>query len=54
MGRYNLAVLPDGQKRPVCIVLGDKYGRVPKHESSKPGAAVLNRELPVSAVWRWP
>ncbi|WNG20956.1 serine/threonine protein kinase [Cystobacter fuscus] len=54
MGRYSLAVLPDGRKFPVCIVLGNPDGRVPKFESSKPGAAVLNREFPVSAVWRWP
>jgi serine/threonine-protein kinase len=54
MGRYTLAVLPDGRKRPVCIVLGNPDGRVPMREGSKAGAAVLNRELPVSAVWRWP
>jgi serine/threonine-protein kinase len=54
IGRYTLAVLPDGRKYPVCIVLGDQYGRVPKHESSKDGAVVLNRELPVTAVRRWP
>ncbi|WP_257463360.1 serine/threonine protein kinase [Archangium lipolyticum] len=54
MGRYTLAVLPDGRKYPVCIVLGDWDGRVPKHEGSKEGATVLNRELPVSAVQRWP
>ncbi|MCY1083422.1 serine/threonine protein kinase [Archangium lansingense] len=55
MGRYTLAVLPDGRKYPVCIVLGDPSdGRVPLHEGSKAGAGVLNRELPVSAVWRWP
>ncbi|WP_257458314.1 serine/threonine protein kinase [Archangium lipolyticum] len=54
LGRYTLAVLPDGRKYPVCIVLGDRDGRVPKWEGSKEGAAVLNRELPVSAVPRWP
>ncbi|WNG23785.1 serine/threonine protein kinase [Cystobacter fuscus] len=54
MGRYTQAVLPDGRKYPVCIVLGDGDGRIPKEESSTPGAAVLARELPVSAVWRWP
>jgi hypothetical protein len=55
LGRYTLAVLPDGRKYPVCIVLGDPSdGRVPKVEGSKPGAAALARELPVSAVWRWP
>jgi len=54
LGRYTQVVLPDGRKYPVCIVLGDTDGRVPKSEGSKPGAAVLARELPVSAVWRWP
>ncbi|ATB39148.1 serine/threonine protein kinase [Cystobacter fuscus] len=54
MGRYTLAVLPDGRQYPVCIILGDHVGRVPKLEGSKEGAAVLSRELPVSAVWSWP
>ncbi|WP_052518223.1 serine/threonine protein kinase [Archangium violaceum] len=53
MGRYTLAVLPDGRKYPVCIALGDRYARVRTHEGSKEGAVVLNRELPVSPVWRW-
>jgi serine/threonine-protein kinase len=54
LGRYTLAVLPDGRKYPVCIVLGERDGRVRKWEGSKEGAALLNRELPVSAVQRWP
>ncbi|HEX8436007.1 hypothetical protein [Archangium sp.] len=54
LGRYTLAILPDGQKRPVCLVLGGHDGRVAKGAGSKPGAAVLARELPVSPVWRWP
>jgi serine/threonine-protein kinase len=55
MGRYTLAVLPDGRKYPVCIVLGaPDDGRVPPHEGSKPGAAMLNRQQVVSAVKRWP
>ncbi|HEX5754573.1 MAG TPA: serine/threonine protein kinase, partial [Archangium sp.] len=54
LGRYTLAVLPDGQKHPVCIVLGGEDGRVPLEEGSKPGALVLARELPLTAVWRWP
>ncbi|QRN97411.1 protein kinase [Archangium violaceum] len=54
LGRYTQAVLPDGRKYPVCIVLGDRDGRVPMVEGSKPGATVLARELPVSPVWRWP
>jgi serine/threonine-protein kinase len=54
-GRYTLAVLPDGRKYPVCIVLGNPGdGRVPKLEGSKPGAIILPRNLPVSAVQRWP
>jgi serine/threonine-protein kinase len=53
MGHYTLAILPDGRKYPVCIVIGNPDGRVEKLEGSKPGAAVMNRELPVSAVWRW-
>lgn len=54
LGRYTLAVLPDGQKHPVCLVLGGEDGRVPTGEGSKLGAVRLPRELPVSAVWRWP
>jgi len=54
LGRYTQAVLPDGRKYPVCIVLGDVDGRMPKSEGSKPGAAVLARDLPVSPVGRWP
>jgi serine/threonine-protein kinase len=54
LGRYTQAVLPDGRKYPVCIVLGNDDGRVPKAEGSMPGAAVLARELPVSVVERWP
>ncbi|WP_257463256.1 serine/threonine protein kinase [Archangium lipolyticum] len=54
LGRYTQTVLPDGRKYPVCIVLGDTDGRVKKEEGSKPGAAVLARELPVSPILRWP
>jgi serine/threonine-protein kinase len=55
MGRYTLAVLPDGRKYPVCIVLSDPDdGRVPKSEGSKPGATLMGKDLPVSPVWRWP
>ena len=54
LGRYTLAVLPDGQKHPVCFVLGGQDGRVPKGAGSKPGAVRLPRELPVSSVWSWP
>ena len=54
LGRYTLAVLPDGQKHPVCLVLGGEDGRVPTGEGSKPGAVRMPREFPVSPVWRWP
>jgi serine/threonine-protein kinase len=54
LGRYTQAVLPDGRKYPVCIVLGGKDGRVPKGAGSEPGAARLGRALPVSPVRRWP
>jgi serine/threonine-protein kinase len=54
LGRYTLAILPDGRKYPVCIVLGNPDGRVTKAEGSKPGASILARELPVSPVRRWP
>ncbi|NRD45963.1 serine/threonine protein kinase [Corallococcus exiguus] len=52
--RYTEARLPDGRTYPVCIVLGGPEGRVRKLPGSKSGATVLPRELPVSAVWRWP
>jgi len=54
MGRYTLAVLPDGRKYPVCIVLGDRDGRIVMEEGSKPGAYILGRTVPVSVVWYWP
>jgi serine/threonine-protein kinase len=54
LGRYTEALLPDGRKLPVCIVLGGPEGRWRKLPGSKPGAVRLPRELPVSAVWRWP
>ncbi|WNG13251.1 serine/threonine protein kinase [Cystobacter fuscus] len=54
MGRYTQAVLPDGRKFPVCIVLGDRDGRIPMADDSKPSAFLLSRNVPVSAVWRWP
>lgn len=53
IARYTEARLPDGRTYPVCIVLGGPEGRVRKLPGSKPGATVLPRELPVSAVWRW-
>ncbi len=55
MARYTEALLPDGRKFPVCIVLGGpREARWPKLPGSKPGAALLPREVPVSAVSFWP
>jgi serine/threonine-protein kinase len=54
MARYSEAKLPDGRTHPVCIVLGGFDGRVRVAPGSKEGAAVLPRELPISAVERWP
>jgi len=54
IGRYTKALLPDGRKVPVCIVLGGIQGRIPKFPGSKPNAVQLPREVPVNAVWRWP
>ena len=54
LGRYTLAVLPDGQKHPVCIVLGSDDGRVAMDESSKPGAVRIPKKMPLTVVKRWP
>jgi serine/threonine protein kinase len=55
MARYTEALLPDGRKFPVCIVLGGPLqARWRKLPGSKPGAVLLNREVPVSAVEFWP
>jgi serine/threonine-protein kinase len=54
LGRYTEALLPDGRKLPVCIVLGGPDGRWRKLPGSKPEAVRLPKELPVAAVWRWP
>ena len=54
MARYSEAKLPDGRTFPVCIVLGNPDGRVRTQPGSNADAAVLPRELPVSAVERWP
>ncbi|HYO51428.1 serine/threonine protein kinase, partial [Archangium sp.] len=54
LGRYTEALLPDGRKLSVCIVLGGPEGRWAKLPGSKPGAARLERQVPVAAVWRWP
>lgn len=52
LGRYTEALLPDGRKLPVCIVLGGPEGRWRKLPGSTPGAVRLPQKLPVSAVWR--
>jgi serine/threonine-protein kinase len=54
LGRYTEALLPDGRKLPVCIVLGGVDGLWEKLPGSKPGAVRLMRQLPVAAVRRWP
>jgi serine/threonine-protein kinase len=54
LGRYTEALLPDGRKLPVCIVLGGVDGLREKLPGSKPGAVRLKRQLPVAAVRRWP
>lgn len=55
VGHYTEALLPDGRKKPVCIVLGGPdQGGVGKLPGSQPGAVLLPRELPVGVVSRWP
>ncbi|WP_309887927.1 serine/threonine-protein kinase [Archangium sp.] len=54
LGRYTEALLPDGRKFPVCMVLGGPEGLWRKHDGSMPGAARTNRVVPVSAVRSWP
>jgi serine/threonine protein kinase len=55
LGRYTEALLPDGRRVPICIVLGDyASGLVMKNPGSKPGQARLPRELRATSVQRWP
>ena len=55
LGRYTEALLPDGRRVPICIVLGDyASGLVMKNPGSKPGQARLPRELHATSVLRWP
>ena len=54
IGRYTRALLPDGRMVPVCIVVGGPEGRWPTMPGSKPGAAVLGREVSLAAVSSWP
>jgi serine/threonine protein kinase len=55
MSRYTEALLPDGRRVPVCVVLWvDWTGLITKDKGSKPGEALLPRELPARAVTFWP
>jgi hypothetical protein len=54
LGRYTEALLPDGRRVPVCIVLGDSTGLTIKNPGSKPGEARLPRKWSALAVRRWP
>jgi serine/threonine-protein kinase len=53
-GRYTEALLPDGRRVPVCLVLGDLSGLTPMFPGSKPGEARLPREWSALAVRYWP
>ncbi|WP_224372284.1 serine/threonine protein kinase [Hyalangium versicolor] len=52
-GRYTEVLLPDGRRFPVCYVMGTD-GYITKEPNSKPGAAILERTLPIQPVRRWP
>jgi serine/threonine-protein kinase len=54
MARYFKAKLPDGRTYPVCLIFHNRDGLVSMRPGSKKGAAVLERELPLMAVERWP
>jgi eukaryotic-like serine/threonine-protein kinase len=55
IGRYTEALLPDGRRGPICMVIGGPNdGLAPRLPGSTPEAIQLPRELPVSAVRRWP
>ncbi len=54
LGRYTEALLPDGRKLAVCMVLGGPEGLWRTHDGSMPGAARTNRVVPVAAVRSWP
>jgi len=54
LGRYTEALLPDGRKLPVCMVLGGPEGLWPREPGSKPGAALMDKVVPAAAVRRWP
>lgn len=54
MVRYSEVKLPDGRTYPVCIVLGERDGRVRMEPGSKAGAAVLRRQDIATVVQFWP
>jgi serine/threonine-protein kinase len=55
LGRYTEALLPDGRRLPVCMVLGDwRNGLVVKGKGSKPDEARFRRMGSVYAVEIWP
>jgi serine/threonine-protein kinase len=54
LGRYTEALLPDGRKLSVCIVLGGPEGRWERRPGPTPDTVQLPQELPVGAVRRWP
>ena len=54
LGRYTEALLPDGRKLAVCMVLGGPEGLWHKEDGSMPGAARMDRVVPVAAVRSWP
>jgi serine/threonine-protein kinase len=51
-GRYTEVRTPQGERYPVCFLLGNRDG-VPQEETSRPGAVVLPRTLPFFAVKRF-
>jgi serine/threonine-protein kinase len=54
LGRYTEALLPDGRRVPVCIIPGDLSGLMVVGEGSKPGEAILPKEMSALAVEQWP
>ena len=54
IARYTQAILPDGRKYPVCIIVGDMSGRMFKLDGSTPDTARIQREEMLMYVQRWP
>ncbi|ADO68932.1 serine/threonine protein kinase [Stigmatella aurantiaca] len=54
LGRYTEALLPDGRRIPVCMILGDATGLTIKKKGSKPGEARLQRRMEALPVEMWP